>query len=150
MGKLCALSLRCGRAERIGAETYPVTDNHVSGYFVRPHVGADITGKADQSSWALVPILSLMVVASSFSRSHAQARPPWVPSPPLRCWPASTVTNTGPTTLTGTAALPGDVGVFPGNTFTGAGSVTFATGGVQHLGDAVATAGSNRPLKRVQ
>jgi len=84
---------------------------------------------------AAVAALGIMAT----SPSHAQA-PPVLGTvlPTFGVLAGSTVTNTGPTTITGTAALPGNVGVSPGNTFTGSGSVTFATGGVQHLGDATA------------
>ena len=72
------------------------------------------------------------------STTHAQAPPPLGTVAPFAVLAGSTVTNTGPTTLTGMAALPGNVGVSPGNTFTGSGSVTFATGGVQDLANAAA------------
>lgn len=47
----------------------------------------------------------------------------------------TTITNTGPTTLTGSAG--NDVGVSPGSAFTGQASVTMV-GGAVHLADAVA------------
>jgi LPXTG-motif cell wall-anchored protein len=46
----------------------------------------------------------------------------------------STVTNTGPTTISGSAG--GDVGLSPGTSFTGSASVTMS--GVQHIADSVA------------
>ena len=46
----------------------------------------------------------------------------------------TTVTNTGPTTISGSAG--GDVGLFPGSSFTGSTTVTMS--GVPHLADAVA------------
>ena len=46
----------------------------------------------------------------------------------------STITNTGPTTISGSAG--GDVGLSPGTAFTGSASVTMS--GVQHLADTVA------------
>ena len=50
------------------------------------------------------------------------------------------ITNTGPTTLTGTAG--NDVGVSPGSAFTGQASVTMV-GGAVHLADAVALQAQN-------
>lgn len=47
---------------------------------------------------------------------------------------ATTVTNTGPTTISGTAG--GDIGLSPGTSYTGSGSVT--TNGVAHIADAAA------------
>jgi len=47
---------------------------------------------------------------------------------------ATTITNTGPTVISGTAG--GDVGLFPGSSFTGSTTVTMS--GVQHIADAVA------------
>lgn len=49
----------------------------------------------------------------------------------------STVTNTGPTVISGNAALPGDVGVSPGTAITGFPPGTLTTGTI-HSGDAVA------------
>jgi LPXTG-motif cell wall-anchored protein len=46
----------------------------------------------------------------------------------------TTITNTGPTVINGTAG--GNVGLFPGSSFTGSTSVTLS--GVQHIADAVA------------
>jgi outer membrane autotransporter protein len=59
-----------------------------------------------------------MVVAST-SPSHAQAPPPLGTVAPFAVLGGSTVTNTGPTVLTGTAALPGNLGVSPGSAITG-------------------------------
>ena len=50
------------------------------------------------------------------------------------------ITNTGPTTLTGSAG--NDVGVSPGSAFTGQASVTMV-GGAVHLADAVALQAQN-------
>jgi hypothetical protein len=47
----------------------------------------------------------------------------------------STITNTGPTTISGTAG--GDVGLFPGTAYTGSGSVTIT--GTNHINDSVAS-----------
>lgn len=52
----------------------------------------------------------------------------------------TTITNTGPTTLTGSAG--NDVGVSPGSAFTGQASVTMV-GGAVHLADAVALQAQN-------
>ena len=46
----------------------------------------------------------------------------------------TTITNTGPTTISGSAG--GDIGLFPGTSFTGSTTVTIS--GVQHIGDAAA------------
>lgn len=48
---------------------------------------------------------------------------------------ATTITNTGPTTISGTAG--GDIGLAPGSAFTG--STTVTASGTQHIADAVAT-----------
>lgn len=48
---------------------------------------------------------------------------------------ATTITNTGPTTISGTAG--GDIGLAPGSAFTG--STTVTASGVQHLADTAAT-----------
>jgi hypothetical protein len=81
--------------------------------------------------------------AASTSPSHAQAPPPLGTVAPFGVLAGSTVTNTGPSTISGTAALPGDLGVSPGSSFTNSGSMTFATGGVTHLGDATAASAQN-------
>jgi type VI secretion system secreted protein VgrG len=47
----------------------------------------------------------------------------------------STITNTGPTTISGTAG--GDVGLFPGTAYTGSGSVTIT--GTSHITDSAAS-----------
>ncbi|MFZ2227269.1 MAG: ice-binding family protein [Candidatus Nanopelagicaceae bacterium] len=46
----------------------------------------------------------------------------------------TTITNTGPTTISGSAG--GDIGLFPGSSFTG--STTVTTSGVQHIADTIA------------
>jgi len=48
---------------------------------------------------------------------------------------ATTITNTGPTVISGTAG--GDIGLAPGSSFTGSSTVT--TSGVQHIADTTAT-----------
>lgn len=82
--------------------------------------------------------VGLIAVVSS-SPGLAQAPPTLGSVAPFAVLGGTAVTNTGPTTLVGTAARPGDVGVFPGSSFSGSGSVTFATGGVQDLGNATAS-----------
>jgi uncharacterized protein with beta-barrel porin domain len=79
-----------------------------------------------------------LMVAVPTSPGHAQAPPLGTDLPTFGVLAASTVTNTGPSVISGTAALPGNIGVSPGNTFTNTGSMTFATGGVTHLADAFA------------
>ena len=51
----------------------------------------------------------------------------------------STITNTGPTTISGTAG--GDVGLFPGTAYTGSGSVTIT--GTNHINDSAASIAQN-------
>jgi uncharacterized protein with beta-barrel porin domain len=72
------------------------------------------------------------------SPGHAQAPPLGTALPTFGVLGASTVTNTGPSVITGTPANPGNLGVWPGNTFTNTGSMTFGSGGTTHLGDATA------------
>jgi uncharacterized protein with beta-barrel porin domain len=63
-------------------------------------------------------MLGLTVIAST-SPSHAQGAPTLGTVAPFAVLGGSTVTNTGPTVLIGTAALPGDLGVSPGTAITG-------------------------------
>jgi hypothetical protein len=51
----------------------------------------------------------------------------------------SAITNTGPTTISGTAG--GDVGLFPGTAYTGSGSVT--SSGTNHINDSAASIAQN-------
>jgi hypothetical protein len=51
----------------------------------------------------------------------------------------SAITNTGPTTISGTAG--GDVGLFPGTAYTGSGSVTIT--GTNHINDSAASIAQN-------
>jgi hypothetical protein len=62
-------------------------------------------------------VLGLMALAPT-SPGHAQA-PPLGTVATFAVLGGSTVTNTGPTVLTGTAALPGNLGVSPGTAITG-------------------------------
>jgi uncharacterized protein with beta-barrel porin domain len=84
---------------------------------------------------------SLLAMAfATTTRVQAQAPPPPLGALALfGVLASSTVTNTGASTITGTPALPGDLGVSPGNTFANVGIMTFSTGGVTHLGDATAS-----------
>src|ERR1700719_2841335 len=122
------LHSRCTKWSR--AEADPGVNSPGSGFSSYPTSVRILPAKLNRLL-GTVATLSLMVVASA-SPSHAQAPPTLGTVAPFAVLAGSTVTNTGPTTLTGTASLPGDVGVSPGNTFTGAGSVTFATGGTTH------------------
>jgi outer membrane autotransporter protein len=65
-----------------------------------------------------VAAFGLMIVVPT-SPSRAQAAPPLGTAAPFAVLAGSAVTNTGPTVLTGTAALPGDLGVSPGSSITG-------------------------------
>jgi hypothetical protein len=104
MGELCALSPRSGRAAPVRAEAYPVINNNVNGISSDPtsvrRLPARLTG------WAAV---GLLLVAST-SPGHAQA-PILGGVATFAVLGGSTVTNTGATVLTGTAALPGNLGV---------------------------------------
>jgi uncharacterized protein with beta-barrel porin domain len=73
------------------------------------------------------------------SPSHAQQAPVLGTVASFAVLGASTVTNTGSTVLTGTAANPGDLGVSPGSAITGfpPGSLTGPAATI-HLNDAVA------------
>jgi uncharacterized protein with beta-barrel porin domain len=65
-----------------------------------------------------VAAVGLMGVISA-SPSHAQAAPPLGTVAPFAVLGGSAVTNTGPTVFTGTAELPGNLGVSPGTSITG-------------------------------
>jgi uncharacterized protein with beta-barrel porin domain len=124
------------------AEADPGLNIHLSGFSSDPTsvriLAAKLTGLL-----AIVAALGLIFVAST-SPSHAQVAPPLGNVlPTFAVLGGQSVTNTGPTTLTGTAALPGNLGVYPGTSFTGSGSVTFATGGVPYVGVAPANQAEN-------
>ena len=137
------LSLHTRCTEGPGAEADPGVNIHAwERVFVRPTsvwtLPAKLTGLL-----ATVAALGLIFVAST-SPSHAQVAPPLGNVlPTFAVLGGQSVTNTGPTTLTGTAALPGNLGVYPGTSFTGSGSVTFATGGVPYVGVALADQAEN-------
>src|ERR1700676_3510347 len=81
--------------------------------------------------------LGLMVVATS-SASHAQA-PPLGTVASFAVLGASTVTNTGASILSGTAANPGNLGVSPGSAITGFPPGTLTGPGASiHVSDALA------------
>jgi uncharacterized protein with beta-barrel porin domain len=110
--------------------------------FARPRAGGDFTVSRDQffsasdlrsgsnpgavigtryafrRLFAVFAALGLAVLAPP-TPGHAQAPPPLGGVAPFAVLAGSTVTNTGPTVLTGTAALPGDLGVSPGSAITG-------------------------------
>ena len=108
MGEFCALSPRSGRAAPVRAEAYPVINNNVNGISSDPtsvrRLPALLTGAL--GAWAAV---GLLLVAST-SPGHAQA-PTLGRVATFAVLGGSTVTNTGATVLTGTAALPGNLGV---------------------------------------
>ena len=87
----------------------------------------------------LVPVLPLIAIVLLIPSFGQAAQPPVSlgTTSNFAVLAGSTITNTGPTTLTGTAG--NDVGLAPGTAFTGSASVTM-TGGVQHLADTVAVA----------
>jgi outer membrane autotransporter protein len=76
------------------------------------------TRYSSQRVTGVLAAFGLMVVTST-SPSHAQAPPTLGSVAPFAVLGGSTVTNTGPTVLTGTAALPGNLGVSPGSAITG-------------------------------
>ena len=84
-----------------------------------------------------VAILGLGALLTS--PSHAQAPPPLGTVESFAVLGGSTVTNTGPTVLNGTAALPGNLGVSPGTAITGfPPGILTGPGATIHLNDAVA------------
>ncbi len=85
--------------------------------------------------WArfLVPIAPLVVIGMLLPSISQAAQPPvgLGTTGSFAILAGSTITNTGPTTLAGTAGS--DIGLAPGSAFTGSGWVT--TSGATHLGD---------------
>jgi type VI secretion system secreted protein VgrG len=81
----------------------------------------------------VVPLVAIVLLIPSFGQA---AQPPvgLGTTSNFAVLAGSTITNTGPTTIGGTAG--GDVGLSPGTAFTGSASVTLS--GVQHLADTVA------------
>ena len=81
----------------------------------------------------MIPLVAIALLIPSFSQA---AQPPVSlgTTSNFAVLAGSTITNTGPTTIGGTAG--GDVGLAPGTAFTGSASVTMS--GVQHLADTVA------------
>lgn len=81
----------------------------------------------------IVPLVAIALLIPSFSQA-AQSPVNLGTTSNFAVLAGSTITNTGPTTIGGTAG--GDVGLSPGTAFTGSASVTMS--GVQHLADTVA------------
>jgi type VI secretion system secreted protein VgrG len=81
----------------------------------------------------VVPLVAIVLLIPSFGQA---AQPPvgLGTTSNFAVLAGSTITNTGPTTISGTAG--GDVGLSPGTAFTGSASVTMS--GVQHLADTIA------------
>ncbi len=82
----------------------------------------------------VIPLVAIVLLIPSFSQA-AQSPVGLGTTSNFAVLAGSTITNTGPTTISGTAG--GDVGLAPGTAFTGSASVTMT--GVQHLADTVAT-----------
>jgi LPXTG-motif cell wall-anchored protein len=84
----------------------------------------------------LIPVIPLVAIALLIPSFSQAAQPPVSlgTTSNFAVLAGSTITNTGPTTIGGTAG--GDVGLAPGTAFTGSASVTMS--GVQHLADTVA------------
>jgi type VI secretion system secreted protein VgrG len=81
----------------------------------------------------VIPLVAIALLIPSFSQA-AQSPVALGTTSNFAVLAGSTITNTGPTTIGGTAG--GDVGLSPGTAFTGSASVTMS--GVQHLADSVA------------
>lgn len=82
---------------------------------------------------ALLPLLAIFVYPAS-----SDAATPTInqgTTTTFAVLAATTITNTGPTTISGTAG--GDIGLAPGSSFTG--STTVTASGVQHIADTAAT-----------
>jgi uncharacterized protein with beta-barrel porin domain len=91
---------------------------------------------------AFLPALGLMTVAPA-SSSRAQA-PPLGTVASFAVLGASTVTNTGATILSGTAANPGNLGVSPGSAITGfPPGILTGPGATIHVNDALAMQAQN-------
>jgi uncharacterized protein with beta-barrel porin domain len=69
-------------------------------------------------SLCLTAALAALVLFVLTSPAHAQA-PPLGTTTGFGVLAGSAITNTGPTVITGTAALPGNIGVSPGSSITG-------------------------------
>lgn len=82
---------------------------------------------------ALLPLLAIFVYPASSDAATPTINQGTTTS--FAVLAATTITNTGPTTISGTAG--GDIGLAPGSAFTG--STTVTTPGVEHLADTAAT-----------
>ena len=82
---------------------------------------------------ALLPLLAIFIAPASSNAATPTITPGTTTT--FGVLAATTITNTGPTTISGTAG--GDIGLAPGSSFTGSTSVTAS--GVQHIADTAAT-----------
>ena len=82
---------------------------------------------------ALLPLLAILVNPATSSAAAPVLTPGTTTT--FGVLGATTITNTGPTVINGTAG--GDIGLAPGSSFTG--STTVTASGVQHIADTAAT-----------
>jgi hypothetical protein len=116
MGKLCALSPRFGRVAAVRAEGRPITNNNPNRTSSEPTSVRRLPARLS-GALGVFATVGLLLVAST---SPGLAQAPFLGTvATFAVLGGSTVTNTGPTVLTGTAALPGNLGVSPGSAITG-------------------------------
>ena len=84
------------------------------------------------TSLVALPLVAIFLIPASVSAAGPTVTPGSTSS--FGVLGATTITNTGPTTISGTAG--GNVGLSPGSAFTGSSTVTIS--GAQHIADAVA------------
>src|ERR1700683_927979 len=102
---------------------------------LRADAGPRYSSRHRSIAFAVIGLMEAAVTSSS----HAQAPPVLNTVAPFAVLAGSTVTNTGATVLTGTAALPGDLGVSPGIAITGfPPGILTGPGASVHQNDAVA------------
>jgi uncharacterized protein with beta-barrel porin domain len=136
MGNLCALSPRSGRAAPVRAGADQVINNNVNGISSDPTSARRLPAWLTGALGALATIGLLLVASTSPGRAQS---PTLGTVATFAVLGGSTVTNTGPTVLTGTAALPGNLGVSPGSAITGfPPGILTGPGASIHENDAVA------------
>jgi LPXTG-motif cell wall-anchored protein len=82
------------------------------------------------SALGVLPLLAMFLYPATSSAEEVGKNPPCTP-PTFAVLAGTTITNTGATVINGTAG--GDIGLFPGSSFTGKTEVTKS--GVIHIGD---------------